>query len=235
MNQFETRMKAALESGGISSSAIYRTALAAASAAISAPVTVLDHGSGIGGLLKLLREVFPGAALHATDIMERPEGLSADVTWHRSDLNNDTPIADETFDLICAIEVIEHLENPRHMLREIARMLKPGGFAVVSTPNTCSIKSIMTFAAHGHHAQFDDENYPAHIMPVSAVDIERISAENGLVRQCFFYTDSGTIPKLLHTRWQELPVIGRYFKGQRFSDNYGAVLHKPVKLADAVS
>lgn len=45
------------------------------------------------------------------------------------------PFADEAFDRIVVIDVHEHLEDVRPMNDEIARVLKPGGLAVVTTPN----------------------------------------------------------------------------------------------------
>ncbi len=223
----EARLHAANRSGGISSSAIYAAVLNAAAHAHANPATVLDFGSGSGQLLPLLHERFPNAALHATDIMARPETLAADIMWHRGDLNLAAPIANESFDLIVAAEVIEHLENPRHMIREFFRLLRPGGAAVLSTPNTRSLRSLITFAMRGHHAQFDESNYPAHITPIAEIDLLRGGTEAGLQVERFFYTDRGTIPKLLTRYWQDVPLAGRRFKGRSFSDNFGAVYRKP--------
>ena len=228
MDLEQSRMAAAMQSGGVSSSVIYQAILTAAHDAFASPASILDFGSGTGQLLAPLAARFHGATLHAVDIMDRPAELPASVVWHTSDLNDQVSIASASFDMIVAAEVIEHLENPRHMIREIARMLTPGGVAVLSTPNTGSIRSLMTFAARGHHAQFDDTNYPAHITPVSDVDFARMGEEAGLRPERFFFTDSGTIPKLLSRRWQNLPVIGSRLHGKRFSDNFGVVLRKPV-------
>jgi len=45
------------------------------------------------------------------------------------------PFAAETFDLVVAFEVIEHLENWRGLLLETRRLLAPGGQCILSTPN----------------------------------------------------------------------------------------------------
>jgi ubiquinone/menaquinone biosynthesis C-methylase UbiE len=45
------------------------------------------------------------------------------------------PFRDESFDLVTANMVVEHLENPVPSLREIARVLVPGGVCIFVTPN----------------------------------------------------------------------------------------------------
>ena len=226
MSLQQCRLLAAEASGGVSSSIIYDTVLATAAAIDPDPATILDYGSGTGQLIPLLAARFPNAQLHAADIMARPPALPSSVMWHQGDLNSQLSAADGSFEMILAVEVIEHLENPRHMLREVARLLARGGVALLSTPNTGSYRSLITLAARGHHAQFDDINYPAHITPIGAVDFERMGDEAGLDLVEIFYTNDGCIPKLLSRRWQQLPVIGPRLRGRRFSDNFGAVFRK---------
>lgn len=44
-------------------------------------------------------------------------------------------IADNSFDTVVSFQVIEHIKNDRLFLEEIKRVLKPGGKAIISTPN----------------------------------------------------------------------------------------------------
>ncbi len=59
------------------------------------------------------------------------------------DLNikKELPYQDSTFDIVTATEVIEHLEDFRAILREMYRVLKPGGICVLSTPNILNLNS----------------------------------------------------------------------------------------------
>lgn len=63
------------------------------------------------------------------DIRRMPYGSS--VRYEVSDFMK-TPFANESFDLITAISVIEHGFNSQALLRELSRLLRPGGYFVAS-------------------------------------------------------------------------------------------------------
>jgi SAM-dependent methyltransferase len=44
------------------------------------------------------------------------------------------PFADATFDLVCALDIIEHVDDDDTALEEISRVAKPGGILMISTP-----------------------------------------------------------------------------------------------------
>lgn len=50
--------------------------------------------------------------------------------------------AENAFDLVLALEIIEHLNNPSDLLNEICRVTKKGGKIVISTPNRLSLEGI---------------------------------------------------------------------------------------------
>lgn len=58
------------------------------------------------------------------------------------------PFEDESFDLIVADYVFEHVQNPVHLSREINRILKPGGWVCARTPNKWGYVSILTRLIH---------------------------------------------------------------------------------------
>jgi SAM-dependent methyltransferase len=45
------------------------------------------------------------------------------------------PFADDSFELVTANMVVEHLEHPAQQFREVARVMKPGGLFIIHTPN----------------------------------------------------------------------------------------------------
>jgi SAM-dependent methyltransferase len=49
------------------------------------------------------------------------------------------PFGDEMFDMVHCAEVLEHMSTPQDVISEIARILKPGGYALITTPNPNNI------------------------------------------------------------------------------------------------
>jgi SAM-dependent methyltransferase len=93
-----------------------------------------------------------------------------------ADLNTEPlPYPDASFDLVTCTEVIEHLEHYRSALREISRVLRPGGVFVVSTPNVLNLRSRLRYLFFGFFNMFgplrlgDDRHHSTHghINPVS--------------------------------------------------------------------
>jgi len=96
---------------------------------------VLDLGFGEGYGAPILRtggahylglEVDPDMVEHAAV----EYGAEVDVYDGTS-----IPAADGAFDLVVAFQIIAYLGNPQPWLREIRRVLKPGGAALITTPN----------------------------------------------------------------------------------------------------
>lgn len=186
---------------------------------------VLDYGAGIGGLSRRLFGMRMFESVTSVDIMPAPDGLELVGDWHSQDLNEPTAFSNGSFDVIVSAEVIEHLENPRAVVREWFRLLKSGGLLLFSTPNNESLRSILALVCRGHYAAFGDASYPAHITPLLRKDIERILQEAGFQAPRFFFSDCGTIPRLRQITWQRVSWGG--LAGLRFSDNVLSVARKP--------
>ena len=60
----------------------------------------------------------------------------------RSDLNCPFPLKDNEVDIVFASNVIEHLYSTQLFIREVYRVLKPGGYLVLDTPNLASWHNI---------------------------------------------------------------------------------------------
>ncbi len=109
---------------------------------------VLDAPSGEGALAAALSAA--GFEVHAADL-EPPAGRAPGVRQALADLNRPLPWPDAFFDAVFSIEGIEHLENRFAFLREVQRVLRPGGVLVLTTPNIVSLRSRVRFFASGFY------------------------------------------------------------------------------------
>ncbi len=147
----------------------------------------------------------------------RPPALPPGATFVETNLNQPWPIPDNSTDMAFALEVIEHVENPRHFVREIARIVVPGGWGFISTPNNHSWMSKLTFLTKGEHRLFQNPSYPGHITALLECDFRRILVECDLRVTRFFYSDEDTLPIL---NW---PIR---LKGRAFSVSWGVLFEK---------
>lgn len=108
-------------------------AYAIAKAKESGAQRVLDLGCGIGYGAAELGEALP--SVFAIDrILPDERARRSPVRFLTADIRG-LPIPPRTFDLIVSFQVIEHLEEPSFYLEAIASMLRPGGVAIITTPN----------------------------------------------------------------------------------------------------
>ena len=61
--------------------------------------------------------------------------LDGSICWAPQSHCESIPWPDGSFDVVFADNVLEHLEHPARVFREVARVLRPGGAFVVKTPN----------------------------------------------------------------------------------------------------
>jgi SAM-dependent methyltransferase len=92
------------------------------------------------------------------------------------------PVPDAAVDLVISIDVHEHLDDCSAFNRELARVVRPGGTAIVTTPNGDAWKPVtvvkqwigMTKEAYGHHvigyniSQLEDMLRPVGLRPVAS-------------------------------------------------------------------
>lgn len=96
------------------------------------------------------------------------------------DLNLEFPIPyDEKFDIVLAQEVIEHLENPWKLFRDLNKSLKDNGYLIVSTPNVASFQSKINFLFSNYFTWFTPKCLSYHINPITYWEIEHIASKTG--------------------------------------------------------
>lgn len=104
---------------------------------------VLDLGCGSGDYSKRLKDL--GFEVVAADIDRNRFMHNNDIEFRYCDITKELPFADNQFDYVLLIEVLEHLRNPYAVLSGINRIIKKGGVLILSTPNILSLKSRFRF------------------------------------------------------------------------------------------
>jgi SAM-dependent methyltransferase len=115
---------------------------------------VLDLGCRTGALTQYYAD---GNAVVGVDVdqaaLERAtERLNIKTVW--ADVEEELPFPSQSFDVVVAGELLEHLADPVMTVGHVRRVLRHGGRFVGSVPNAFRLKSRLRFAA-GRHPETD--------------------------------------------------------------------------------
>jgi methionine biosynthesis protein MetW len=123
------------------------------------------------------------------------------------------PFADASFDVVTCLDVIEHIFDPFFLLKEINRVLKPGGELILTTPNLRYIKHVFDLLLRGQapktncdHASCDG----GHLHYFCCKDLEQLLQECGMgvtvrrgVRQSQYRSFKLWLFKLVARLWEK--------------------------------
>ncbi len=150
--------------------------------------TLLDMGSSDGETLGHIAELRPDLRLFAVDLAGMPDKYPSGCEFQRADLERDRlPWADGVMDAITCMHLVEHLRDLTTLLKETARLLKPGGRIYFETPHP---KSLVFSSPRGQAAGTFTVNFyddPSHVKPVTTGALAQAVHEVGLE-----VVDSGT-------------------------------------------
>lgn len=158
----------------------------------------LDLGAGRGALSARLGEA--GLEVSACDpdpaLFEVP-GIECRPVAEGGAL----PYGDGEFDLAVAVEVVEHIDGHRAFFAEAARVLKPGGLLLFTTPNILSLKSRLLFLFGGYYYSFGPLE-PFAVDPVSQhVSPFTLDRYRWMLSACGFRVD-----RVATDKWQSLSL-----------------------------
>lgn len=114
---------------------------------LSRQPSYLDIGCGDGSLTMKVANIIGASKVYGVDVDEEALAKAAEKGIITLKCNLDEgplPFNNDSFDLVTAFEVIEHLNNPRHVLREAFRVLRREGIIVIETPNVMGCASRFT-------------------------------------------------------------------------------------------
>jgi 2-polyprenyl-3-methyl-5-hydroxy-6-metoxy-1,4-benzoquinol methylase len=166
-----------LEYNGIQELAAYglhRDVFKILSSYLKKGINILDFGCGQGAFSQRL--VDAGMIVDACDI--DIDQIKANVRKKfKLDLNNKDIKASipDKYDMVVALEIIEHLENPWKYISDCLELLNAGGIIVLSTPNISSFPSRLRFFMRGSLLAFEKPDLEhGHITPLSFVQLENM-------------------------------------------------------------
>lgn len=99
---------------------------------------LLDIGCGDGTYTLLLKKALKADEAVGIEISAEAVGALKEkgIKAYQLDIDEQSfPFEDDSFDFVYCGEIIEHVFNPDHLLAEVARVLKPGGKCIITTPN----------------------------------------------------------------------------------------------------
>jgi 2-polyprenyl-3-methyl-5-hydroxy-6-metoxy-1,4-benzoquinol methylase len=106
----------------------------------------MDLGAGLGALSEEaavrganLVAIEPGSGFRQI-VLRRIERAGRGMVVAAS--AESLPFPDHSFDIVISMEVLEHVQSPAAMLREVCRILRPGGWLYLTCPNYLSFREV---------------------------------------------------------------------------------------------
>ena len=147
---------------------------------------VLDLGAGAGIIAQM---DFRGRAaqIHGVDLDPRVVDNPM-LTEGRIANANEIPYESDRFDVVFSDNVLEHLDEPEAVFREVARVLKPGGVFLFKTPNKRHyMPTIARLTPHGFHqyvnrrrGRAEVDTFPTRYRANTRPNIVRLADKSGL-------------------------------------------------------
>lgn len=109
---------------------------------------VLEFGCGLGVYMQAMRRYTPHVFGFDIEVERLQAARRAGVAETAAAVGERLPYADESFDVVFSNDVLEHVADDAACAREIVRVLRPGGRAVIYVPNR-----LYMFETHGVYWQ----------------------------------------------------------------------------------
>jgi SAM-dependent methyltransferase len=142
------------------------------------PERILDIGCARGDWLNFLHEKWPHSELHGVDAFS--SRVHGDAVKFQQCALTDAVLSPDSFDLITAWAVFEHLHTPREYFETVARVLRPGGKFVFLVTNSES--------CYGKYA--NSEDVPRHLYHFSEKILSKYADHCRLRLESAHYDDA---------------------------------------------
>lgn len=108
--------------------------------------SLLDLGTHRGDFTARLAEQVDAERVAGVELIERHAAVarSRGIDVAVADLDEGIPFPSESFDIVNANQVIEHVRRTDVLLREVRRVVRPGGLVCISTNNLASWHNVLS-------------------------------------------------------------------------------------------
>ncbi|HSU87558.1 MAG TPA: class I SAM-dependent methyltransferase [Terriglobia bacterium] len=181
---------------------------------------ILDVGCGSGTLLGLLKQ----RGFHTRGVDFSAEAARIAKAENGVDVAvgslEEVHFPDASFDLVTLFHVMEHVTNPRRVLSEVARVLKPNGVVVLQVPNIESWQ----FKMFG--AKWYGLDIPRHVIDYSKNSMEKLLKDSGFVpSRIRHFNLRDNAPALVSSLFPSLDPVSRTVRQRKHN------IHESTPLA----
>lgn len=167
----------------------------------------LDVGCGVGKYLHYLGEL--GWKVYGVDISERAIGI-AKASGLKNVSRGDSehlPFPDDFFEVVNLHHVLEHVISPPRTLKEVYRVLKPGGEVIITLPNFSS------WARRVFRRYWSGLDVPRHLFHFHESSLNFILRNNGFGVSEIWFSDTfrGLAASLAHLLFADGQKNEKYF------------------------
>jgi len=113
---------------------------------------IVDVGCGVGDMIQAMPDFSTKVAIafSQADLALARMACEENILFARASAF-ELPFAAECVDMVICLEVIEHLSNDRAVIREVTRVLKPGGRLLISAPGNYYFAEYLDLMGHYRH------------------------------------------------------------------------------------
>lgn len=138
---------------------------------------LLNLGGGTGQVANIFKDL--GFDVYNLDIdIKKEDENEKNINFDLNEIKN-LPFPEKSFDVVVCQEIIEHVENPWKLFRDVKSIITTDGVFILSTPNPASLFSKIRFLFTGFFNWFTPDCFDYHINPLFNWELELISKKTG--------------------------------------------------------